>query len=198
MAGARQRQRSSGRCVGMHWPDLMDLPSTRESRNCCRGQCCAGPMIPIRETNDSSRTPVDVLVRRRDFRAGSTHQLAHAPARADSHRYSGMWLDAVRRRRKVGDPCRRRDLVPTEPQALARRHVDDSNDAHRRSGGTRRKAGGVAGARFRQTVFGSRVVIRDKAVIITGASLSIGAATARLLAERGAKVVPSAPATKRS
>lgn len=98
------------------------------------------------EQPSGARSP---LVRRRDVRAGSANPLAYTRAWADAYRHSGMRLDAVRGRRKSGDPCRRRDLVSAESQALAWRYVDDSDDAYRRSGGTRREASGVAGTCFR-------------------------------------------------
>src|SRR4051794_3766502 len=78
------------------------------------------------------------LVRQRDIRTGRAVQLAHPSSRPNADRHRRLRLDAMRGRTDRRDPRRRRYLVPTRPQALARCNADHVDDAYRNAGGTER------------------------------------------------------------
>ena len=72
--------------------------------------------------------------RQRHVRARRAHGVAHASARPDADRDGRLRLGAARGRADRGDPAGRRRLVPARREALARRHADHGDDAHRHSG----------------------------------------------------------------
>ena len=68
------------------------------------------------------------------FRARCPHDVAHPSARSNPHRHVWPWLGAKRGRIDRRNPSRRRHLVSTRREALARRDSDDRDDAYRHYG----------------------------------------------------------------
>ena len=92
--------------------------------------------------------------RQRHIRAGRPDGLAHASARPDADRHGRLRLGAALGRADRGNPARRRGLVPARREALARRHADHGDDAHRHSGRARRQGGRLDGTGQRRTIPG--------------------------------------------
>ena len=90
--------------------------------------------------------------RQRDVRARCSNCMAYTSPRADTDHHGRLRLGTASRRARRRDSSGRRGLVLARREALARRHANHSDDAHRHSGEKGWQGRRLDGARHRRAI----------------------------------------------